>query len=416
MGETDGELNDLCFVDSIFEGEVDLDTVNLAPAPAPASDFGVIAAPLSYNFFSKLYTHFRQSIMDCVYNYYLPSVSELPAFSSSDVLMVGGRAVKKNDTDTVPFQQFVHEFQALTWFTYRRDFAPIVPSTYTSDTGWGCMLRSAQMMLARTLSVHLLGPDWNPTTADGASLQRYMQILQWFEDKPSAPYSVHKIAQSGINFGKQVGEWFGPSTAAQVLGELVVTHPESSLSIYLSTESMLYLDEISAICTNNHTSHDWLPLLILIPLRLGLDSLNEVYIPSLKKLFTLPQSVGIIGGRPRAAMYFIANQDDSFFFLDPHLVQPFVPMDDPSSIPLQTFHCNLPQKMGIASIDPSMALGFYCKNKQDFDAFWQAAIELSKEESPVFGVAAQAPQYHQNSGHKKEHLSMDGFEDDIVIL
>jgi len=72
--------------------------------------------------------------------------------------------------------------------------------------------------------------------------------------------------------------------------------------------------------------------------------------------------------------------------------------------------------MSIASIDPSMALGFYCKNKQDFDAFWQATIELSKEESPVFGVAAQAPQYHQNSGHKKEHLSMDGFEDDIVIL
>lgn len=105
MGEADGELNDLCFVDSISEEEVGPENANLAP-----SDLGVIAAPLSYGFFSKLYTNLRQSIMDCVYNYCLPSkctrlrfteltlrsgVSELPAFSSSDVLMVGGRVIKK---------------------------------------------------------------------------------------------------------------------------------------------------------------------------------------------------------------------------------------------------------------------------------------------------------------------------------
>ena len=38
-----------------------------------------------------------------------------------------------------------------------------------------------------------------------------------FEDKRSAPYSIHQIALMGVSYGKQVGEWFGPNTIAQVL-------------------------------------------------------------------------------------------------------------------------------------------------------------------------------------------------------
>lgn len=38
-----------------------------------------------------------------------------------------------------------------------------------------------------------------------------------FEDKRSAPYSIHQIALMGVSHGKQVGEWFGPNTIAQVL-------------------------------------------------------------------------------------------------------------------------------------------------------------------------------------------------------
>ena len=43
------------------------------------------------------------------------------------------------------------------WFTYRKDFPQVGDSDYTTDTGWGCMIRSAQMMLGTGLSYHLLG-------------------------------------------------------------------------------------------------------------------------------------------------------------------------------------------------------------------------------------------------------------------
>jgi hypothetical protein len=42
-------------------------------------------------------------------------------------------------------------------FTYRRNMPPLLPSTLTSDGGWGCMLRAAQMLMGHTLRVHLLG-------------------------------------------------------------------------------------------------------------------------------------------------------------------------------------------------------------------------------------------------------------------
>lgn len=45
----------------------------------------------------------------------------------------------------------------------------------------------------------------------------YLKILRMFEDMKCVPYSIHQIALTGASEGKQVGEWFGPNTVAQVL-------------------------------------------------------------------------------------------------------------------------------------------------------------------------------------------------------
>ena len=55
--------------------------------------------------------------------------------------------------------------------------------------------------------------------------------------------------------------------------------------------------------------------------RLGVNSMNAVYVPSLLKCFEYPQSLGIMGGKVRSSLYFVGYQDERLLYLDPHTVQ-----------------------------------------------------------------------------------------------
>lgn len=57
----------------------------------------------------------------------------------------------------------------------------------------------------------------------------------------------------------------------------------------------------------------WKSLILFVSVRLGNDKMNPFYIPCLKSLLAYDHCIGIIGGRPKHALYFIGWQGKFLF-------------------------------------------------------------------------------------------------------
>ncbi|XP_063702807.1 cysteine protease ATG4A isoform X2 [Culicoides brevitarsis] len=299
------------------------------------------------------------------------------------------------------------DIQSKIWCTYRRGFVPIGSPQLTSDKGWGCMLRCGQMVLAQALVALHLGRDWIWTreTRDPT----YLKIIEMFEDNRKSPFSIHQIALMGNSEDKKVGEWFGPNTIAQVLKKLVKYDDWGSIDIHVALDNVVVTEEILELCEVE--KQIWKPVLLIIPLRLGLTDINPIYIPGLKKCFELPGNVGMIGGRPNQALYFIGYVENEALFLDPHTAQRCGSVGNKSNeeeIEMdETFHQRFVNRIDFKHMDPSLAVCFLCTNRQEFDALierFQREL-IDSDIQPLFEVSKRRPQEWQSY-----HSSIDGSE------
>eukprot|EP00250_Pteridium_aquilinum_P006376 c16316_g2_i1 orf=1045-1908(+) len=242
-----------------------------------------------------------------------------------------------------------------------------------------------------------------------SSLRGYLEILQCFGDMPSCPYSIHNIVASGGSYGLVAGSWLGPYAMCRSLESLVCSGRERCkdgnfkfafpMEIHVVSGDgdgerggapCICIDVVLEICTNwGKISGASCALLLLVPLVLGLNRVNPRYFPLLSETFTFPQSLGIIGGKPGASTYLVGVQGDQVFYLDPHQVQQvcLVSPDNPKA-DTSTYHCSNVRRMALSAIDPSLALGFYCRDQEDFEDFCERAVKLERQGNgaPMFTV------------------------------
>ncbi|XP_075013886.1 cysteine protease ATG4B isoform X6 [Calonectris borealis] len=273
---------------------------------------------------------------------------------------------------------------------------------------------------------HLWDRDWRWIKGK-RQMDNYFNVLNAFIDKKDSYYSIHQIAQMGVGEGKSIGQWYGPNTVAQVLKKLATFDTWSSLAVHIAMDNTVVMEEIRRLCQSNFPCAGaaacpavesdvlyngypeeagvrdrlslWKPLVLLIPLRLGLTEINEAYIETLKHCFMMPQSLGVIGGKPNSAHYFIGYVGEELIYLDPHTTQPAVEPNDSGCLPDESFHCQHPPcRMSIAELDPSIAVGFFCNTEEDFNDWCQQIKKLSlvRGALPMFELVERQPSHFSN--------------------
>lgn len=285
---------------------------------------------------------------------------------NTDVWLLGKRYNAIQELDVIR-----RDIESRLWCTYRHGFVPLGEMQLTSDKGWGCMLRCGQMVLAQALIELHLGRDWFWTRECRDAT--YLKIVNRFEDTRKSFYSLHQIALMGESQNKAVGEWLGPNTVAQILKILVRFDDWSSLVVHVAMDSTVVLDDITLRC--QEPGEAWKPMLLIVPLRLGITDINPMYIPALKRCLELNSSCGMIGGRPNQALYFMGYVDDEVLYLDPHTTQRAGAVgqkETPTEQELdESYHQRYAARLSFTAMDPSLAVCFLCKTSDSFDELLQ---------------------------------------------
>lgn len=334
---------------------------------------------------------------------------------------------------------FIDDFESRIWLTYRNNFTPIPRSSnpsatssmtfavrlrnlaekdgFNSDTGWGCMIRSGQSLLANALLMLQLGRDWRYQDRSSDAKECHSHILSLFADSPQAPFSIHRFVSHGATHcNKHPGQWFGPSAAASCIAALSTECAEAGLRVYITPSSSdLYEDKFKSIAARSSTDPTITPTLILMGIRLGLDRITPVYHEALKRSLTYPQSIGIAGGRPSSSHYFIGVQNDTFFYLDPHETRPALPYHSSSADytpeEIATCHTRRLRGLDIKEMDPSMLMSFLIRDELDWEDFKRRINDVRGKK--IVNIYAKEPPVPGQSTERKEAVDeVETFDDE----
>ena len=320
--------------------------------------------------------------------------------------------------DDAEVARMLQDWLQIPWFSYRSGMPPFAGSNITTDAGWGCTLRSGQMMLARALLAHCIG-----NAGEDTALRAH--LLGLFRDTPTSPFGLHALCTHGRAAGVTVGSWLGPHALCNAL-QATVAHALAPNQLHVHVVSggggapTLYREDIADECRRRAQAppapdppavvlpllhqacepQKWTPILLLIPLTLGLGRcMNPVYSSQVSAALGLTRSCGIVGGRPGSSLFFVGCQGDAVLYLDPHEVQAHAAGDgdacegDAETADSANDHqCSVVRHTPLSSIDPSMALGFYAGTEAAFEELCDRlqALEQSAEGAPLMTVAPRA--------------------------
>lgn len=311
--------------------------------------------------------------------------------------------------------------QSLIWVSYRKGFELLPNSSLTTDAGWGCMLRTAQMMGATAIKKHLLPEDFQYDENCSNEVREYALLISLFCDYQldACPLSIHNLLMHAGHFKKESGTWFAPSEACHLVHKCLSSSAFRNKIPHFG--SVVFTDGTIFLHTLMEKFNEFKSLFLLIPIRLGLMEINHGYLPILRLWLTHKFCVGFIGGKPRKSLYFYGFQNERLLYLDPHLsqevVNPFGKLLDTRSYHTQGCH-----SMHETELDPSLAIGLYIPGFEDLKEFWALCLQMTTDSKdyPILNFAEKEPDYTdwdcECSDTATEYAEDSSSEDPFIVL
>ena len=336
---------------------------------------------------------------------------------------------------------FHADFLSRLWMSYRRNFASCLRgTTWKSDAGWGCTIRSAQMMLGNAFSVHTRGRDWrreleiqecdavDDNDGDVSTTRRQKianladifrrqgseiiatkrgsdsqaDIVRWFADDDAlAPYGIHNVCETTTRWGMPAGRWFEPSVMCRAFEVLISQHEkmrdEIIAHVVMPTTEGEDAGGVPRVRRRDlfaKSADVGKALILFVPLVLGAGStINTRYLNQLRAMLAFPQSLGILGGRPGSSLYVVGCASEGVFVhLDPHTVQ------DSTNADVDSYYCPHVAYTRGDALDPTLALGFYCRNARDLDSLLDACARLAREHATIPILDVDVEDDHRDVG------------------
>ena len=120
----------------------------------------------------------------------------------------------------------------------------------------------------------------------------YVEILHLFGDSEASAFSIHNLLQAGKAYGLAAGSWVGPyamcrsweSLARSKREETNLEYQTLPMAVYVVSgcedgerggAPVLSIEDAARHCSEfSKGREDWTPILLLVPLVLGLDKIN----------------------------------------------------------------------------------------------------------------------------------------------
>ncbi|KAG0669747.1 Cysteine protease atg4 [Maudiozyma exigua] len=219
------------------------------------------------------------------------------------------------------------------------------PDCFTTDIGWGCMIRTGQSLLGNALQDANFGRDYN------------------FNDDEKMNEMTLKKRDGIIKFSNmKPGQWFGPAATSTSIKELIEDFPQCGIDKCIISVSSgdIFQDVVERIFEEKEDSK----ILFLLGVKLGLTSINMECTDDIFTLLSNEFTVGIAGGRPSSSLYFFGYQGDELLYFDPHSPQPCLDQMTHATCTSTNYG-----RLNICDIDPSMLIGILINGIDDWDVF-----------------------------------------------